>query len=117
MHQECQQPQGLLMSHATTPGQTPTAGIALEVLTWGNHLAEQVKDVEVDFRSLAVAVEEESLAGELPCQHCRLTEKLQQEMAADGGAVHFPRREVVASMPQGPTARYVVWPCGIPGTT
>ena len=117
MHQECQQPQGLLMSHATTPGQTPTAGIALEVLTWGNHLAEQVKDVEVDFRSLAVAVEEESLAGKLPCQHCRLTEKLQQEMAADGGAAHFPRQEVEASMPGRRTVHFTCWPCGIPGTT
>ena len=57
MHQECQQPQGLLMSH-DTPGQTQTEGIALVALTWDSHLAEQVVDVEV-LRSLAVAVEEE----------------------------------------------------------
>jgi hypothetical protein len=66
MHQECQQPQGLLMSHDTTPGQTQTAGIALEVLTWDSHLAEQAVDVEV-LRSLVVAVEDEApaAAGEL----------------------------------------------------
>ena len=66
MHQECQQPQGLLMSHDTTPGQTQTAGIASIPLTGRSHLAEQVVDVEV-LRSLAVAVEEEVLAaaGEL----------------------------------------------------
>jgi hypothetical protein len=76
MHQECQQPQGLLMSHGTTPGQTQTDGIALVALTWDSHLAEQVVDVEV-LRSLAVAVEEEvpaAATGELPCQHCRRTE-------------------------------------------
>ena len=61
MHQECQQPQGLLMSHGTTPGQTPTEGIALSPLTGGNHLAEQAVDVEV-LRSLAVAVEDEAPA-------------------------------------------------------
>ena len=61
MHQECQQPQGLLMSHGTTPGQTQTEGIALEALTWDSHLAEQVVDVEV-LRSPAVAVEEEAPA-------------------------------------------------------
>ena len=61
MHQECQQPQGLLMSRGTTPGQTQTEGIALEVLTWDSHLAEQAVDVEV-LRSLAVVVEEEAPA-------------------------------------------------------
>ena len=58
MHKDCQQPQGLLMSHGTTPGLTPTDGIALIPLTGGSHLAEQAVDVEV-LRSLAVAVEEE----------------------------------------------------------
>ena len=54
------------MSHGTTPGQTQTAGIALEALTWDSHLAEQVVDVEV-LRSLVVAVEDEApaAAGEL----------------------------------------------------
>ena len=61
MHQECQQPQGLLMSHDTTPGQTQMDGIALEVLTWDSHLAEQAVDVEV-LRSLVVAVEDEAPA-------------------------------------------------------
>ena len=61
MHQECQQPQGLLMSHGTTPGQTQTDGIALSPLTGGNTLAEQAVDVGV-LRSLAVAVEEEAPA-------------------------------------------------------
>ena len=75
MHQECQQPQGLLMSHGTTPGQTQTEGIASIPLTGGNHLAEQAVDVEV-LRSPAVVVEEEALAvaRELPCQPCRRTE-------------------------------------------
>ena len=49
------------MSHDTTPGQTQTAGIALEALTWDSHLAEQAVDVEV-LRSLAVAVEDEAPA-------------------------------------------------------
>ena len=58
MHQECQQPQGLLMSHDTTPGQTQTDGIASIPLTGGSRLAEQAVDVVV-LRSLAVAVEDE----------------------------------------------------------
>ena len=62
MHQECQQPQGLLMLRGTTPGQTQMDDIALEVLTWDSHLEEQAVDVEV-LRSLAVVVEEEVPAG------------------------------------------------------
>ena len=62
MHQECQQPQGLLMSRGTTPGQTQTDGIASIPLTGGSHLAEQAVDVEV-LRSLVVAVEAEAPAG------------------------------------------------------
>ena len=58
MHQECQQPQGLLMSHDTTPGLTQMDGIASIPLTEDSHLAEQAVDVEV-LRSLAVAVEDE----------------------------------------------------------
>ena len=59
MHQECQQPQGLLMSHDTTPGQTQMDGIASIPLTEDSHLAEQAVDVELVLRSLVVAVEEE----------------------------------------------------------
>ena len=58
MHQECQQPQGLLMSHDTTPGLTQMDGIASIPLTGDSHLAEQAVDVE-GLRSLAVAVEDE----------------------------------------------------------
>ena len=61
MHQECQQPQGLLMSHDTTPGQTQTEGIALEALTWDSQLAELAVDVEV-LRWRALVVEEEAPA-------------------------------------------------------
>ena len=62
MHQECQQPQGLLMSHDTTPGQTQTDGIASIPLTEDSHLAELAVDVEV-LRSLAVVVEDGAPAG------------------------------------------------------
>ena len=58
MHQECQQPRGLLMLHATTPGQTQMDGIASIPLTGGSRLAKQAVDVEV-LRLLAVAVEDE----------------------------------------------------------
>jgi hypothetical protein len=61
MHQECQQPQGLLMSQGTTPGLTPTDGIASIPLTGGSHSAEQAVDVVV-LRSLVVAVEDEAPA-------------------------------------------------------
>ena len=67
-------------------------------------MAALVTVVEVGFRSLvvAVAVVEKVvvvvMAGELQCPRCRRTEKLPQEMAADGGAAHFPQQEVEAYM-------------------
>jgi hypothetical protein len=120
MHQECQQPQGLLMSHDTTPGQTQTAGIALEVLTWDSHLAALVTAVEVDFQPLvvAVAVVEKSVvvvvAGELQCPRCRRTEKLLQRTVVDGGAAPLLLQGLGASMPTKPMERNVVWPSGTP---
>ena len=120
MHQECQQPQGLLMSHGTTPGQTQTAGIASIPLTEDSHLAELVTAVEVGFRTLvvAVAVVEKSVvvvvAGELQCPRCRRMEKLLQRTVVDGGAAPLLLQGLVASMPTKPMERNVVWPSGTP---